>query len=103
MFTLVLIFGEMIQFDIIFCSYWGWFETRLGSTYVKLGQFIASSPTVFPAEYVKEFQACLDSTSTVSFVEVKRIIEGELGRPLRTRGGGTTIRTGQVNILKSGP
>eukprot|EP00434_Breviolum_minutum_P030436 symbB.v1.2.026915.t2/scaffold2727.1/size72105/2 len=57
---------------------------KLGSTYVKLGQFIASSPTVFPAEYVKEFQACLDSTSTVSFVEVKRIIEGELGRPLRS-------------------
>jgi len=24
----------------------------------RLGQFIASSPTVFPAEYVKEFQAC---------------------------------------------
>jgi len=56
---------------------------RLGSTYVKLGQFIASSPTVFPAPYVKEFQRCLDSTSTVSFVEVKRIIERELGRPLR--------------------
>eukprot|EP00439_Symbiodinium_sp_Y106_P074776 s644_g14.t1 len=56
---------------------------RLGSTYVKLGQFIASSPTVFPAPYVKEFQRCLDSASTVSFVEVKRIIERELGRPLR--------------------
>ena len=91
MFT--LIFGEMIQFDTILLSYWGWFfwnHLRLGSTYVKLGQFIASSPTVFPAEYVKEFQACLDSTSTVSFVEVKRIIEGELGRPLKDRGG-TTI------------
>lgn len=25
---------------------------------LRLGQFIASSPTVFPAEYVKEFQAC---------------------------------------------
>jgi len=57
---------------------------RLGSTYVKLGQFIASSPTVFPAPYVKEFQRCLDSTSTVSFVEVKRIIENELGRPIRS-------------------
>ena len=31
---------------------------KLGSTYVKLGQFIASSPTVFPAEYVREFQSC---------------------------------------------
>jgi predicted unusual protein kinase regulating ubiquinone biosynthesis (AarF/ABC1/UbiB family) len=25
---------------------------RLGATYVKLGQFIASSPTLFPEEYV---------------------------------------------------
>ncbi|CAJ1408990.1 unnamed protein product [Effrenium voratum] len=56
---------------------------KLGSTYVKLGQFIASSPTVFPAPYVKEFQSCLDSTSKISFVEVRRIIERELGRPLR--------------------
>lgn len=55
---------------------------RLGATYVKLGQFIASSPTVFPAAYVKEFQSCLDSTSTVPFSEVKRIVESELGRPI---------------------
>eukprot|EP00971_Amphidinium_carterae_P067774 1342044-Amphidinium_carterae.1 len=27
---------------------------RLGATYIKLGQFIASSPTVFPAVYVKD-------------------------------------------------
>ena len=35
---------------------------ELGATYVKLGQFIASSPTLFPAEYVQEFQKCLDAT-----------------------------------------
>ena len=29
---------------------------RLGSTYIKLGQFIASSPTIFPADYVNEMQ-----------------------------------------------
>lgn len=52
---------------------------RLGATYVKLGQFIASSPTVFPPDYVREFQQCLDSTNTVPFPEVKRIIEEELG------------------------
>eukprot|EP00440_Ansanella_granifera_P041961 gb/GFBE01045490.1/.p1 GENE.gb/GFBE01045490.1/~~gb/GFBE01045490.1/.p1 ORF type:complete len:544 (+),score=161.53 gb/GFBE01045490.1/:1-1632(+) len=55
---------------------------RLGATYVKLGQFIASSPTVFPAVYVKEFQRCLDSTSTVPFTEVKRIVEEELVKPV---------------------
>ena len=31
---------------------------RLGATYIKLGQFIASAPSLFPAEYVAEFQAC---------------------------------------------
>ena len=31
---------------------------RLGATYIKLGQFIASAPSLFPAEYVTEFQAC---------------------------------------------
>eukprot|EP00960_Hanusia_phi_P035664 751854-Hanusia_phi.AAC.1 len=43
----------------------------LGATYVKLGQFIASSPTLFPAEYVKEFQKCLDSTESVPFSRIK--------------------------------
>ena len=55
---------------------------RLGATYVKLGQFVASSPTVFPEEYVLEFQNCLDSTPTVSFETVKTIVEADLGKPL---------------------
>ena len=29
---------------------------------LQLGQFIASSPTLFPKEYVTEFQKCLDQT-----------------------------------------
>ncbi len=36
-------------------------------SYIKLGQFIASSPTLFPEEYVLEFQKCLDSTEPVPF------------------------------------
>ena len=28
---------------------------ELGATYIKLGQFIASSPTFFPQDYVKSF------------------------------------------------
>ena len=38
----------------------------LGATYIKLGQFVASSPTLFPAEYVTEFQKCLDNTEVRS-------------------------------------
>jgi len=54
----------------------------LGATYVKLGQFIASSPTLFPPEYVQEFQNCLDSTPPNPWSEVKPLIEEELGRPI---------------------
>lgn len=55
---------------------------KLGATYVKLGQFIASSPTLFPADYVKEMQTCLDSGPAVPFTDIKRIIESELRSPL---------------------
>jgi predicted unusual protein kinase regulating ubiquinone biosynthesis (AarF/ABC1/UbiB family) len=49
---------------------------------VKLGQFVASSPTLFPPEYVTEFQRCLDQTSPMPWREVRLQIESELGRPL---------------------
>ena len=52
---------------------------KLGATYVKLGQFIASSPTLFPKEYVVEFQKCLDSTDPVDWSIIRRVIESELG------------------------
>ena len=55
---------------------------RLGATYIKLGQFIASSPSFFPPEYVEEFQLCLDRTEPLPFATMKRILEKELGRPL---------------------
>ncbi|KAK3235181.1 hypothetical protein CYMTET_54604 [Cymbomonas tetramitiformis] len=55
---------------------------RLGATYVKLGQFIASSPTLFPEEYVLEFQKCLDKTPSVPFTTIKSILEQEMQRPL---------------------
>jgi aarF domain-containing kinase len=57
---------------------------RLGATYVKLGQFIASSPTIFPAEYVLEFQKCLDQTEPLEWSVIKKAIESELG-PIESR------------------
>ncbi|WP_372958387.1 ABC1 kinase family protein [Marinobacter sp.] len=54
----------------------------LGATYIKLGQFIASSPTFFPKEYVDEFQGCLDRTPSIPFSAIRRILREELGRPL---------------------
>ena len=52
---------------------------ELGATYIKLGQFVASSPTFFPKDYVDEFQHCLDQTSPFPFSVVERIIRSELG------------------------
>jgi aarF domain-containing kinase len=52
---------------------------RMGATYIKLGQFIASSPTLFPKEYVLEFQKCLDSTEALEWSVIKNVIEKELG------------------------
>ncbi|XRB10894.1 protein kinase domain-containing protein [Pseudoscourfieldia marina] len=57
---------------------------KLGATYIKLGQFVASAPTIFPPEYVEEFQKCLDQAPPVPFEEVRRIVEQETGAPLTT-------------------
>jgi aarF domain-containing kinase len=58
---------------------------RLGATYVKLGQFVASSPSLFPKEYVLEFQKCLDSTEPLSWDVVRAIIEKELGGKISSK------------------
>jgi len=52
---------------------------NLGGTYVKLGQFIASSPTLFPPEYVQEFVKLLDRTEPVPFEKIKAVIQKEVG------------------------
>lgn len=57
---------------------------RLGTTYIKLGQFIASSPSVFPDAYVEEFQMLLDKTTPVPFHVMREVIEAEFGRSLET-------------------
>ncbi|XP_064958538.1 uncharacterized aarF domain-containing protein kinase At5g05200, chloroplastic isoform X1 [Musa acuminata AAA Group] len=55
---------------------------RMGATYIKLGQFIASAPTLFPAEYVQEFQNCFDRAPAVPFHEIEVTLNEELQRPL---------------------
>lgn len=55
---------------------------RLGATYIKLGQFVASSPSLFPPNYVTEFQKCLDQTEPVSYDKIRKTIEAELTVPI---------------------
>lgn len=52
---------------------------RLGATYIKLGQFIASSPSLFPQSYVTAFQQCLDRTEPVPFYRMAKILKQDLG------------------------
>lgn len=57
---------------------------RLGATYIKLGQFIASSPSLFPAAYVEEFQHCLDQTTPLPWRTIRKALRQELGGRLET-------------------
>ncbi|MEM7179445.1 MAG: AarF/UbiB family protein [Spirochaetota bacterium] len=56
----------------------------LGATYIKLGQFVASAPSLFPKPFVEEMQKCLDSVRPIPFWEVRQTIEAELGGKLST-------------------
>jgi predicted unusual protein kinase regulating ubiquinone biosynthesis (AarF/ABC1/UbiB family) len=51
---------------------------ELGATYIKLGQFIASAPSLFPIEYTKEMEKCLDSVRPIPFPVIRSIVESEL-------------------------
>lgn len=51
---------------------------EMGTTYIKIGQFIASMPSVFPREYVEEFQNCLDQTSPLPYSYIEQVLTKEL-------------------------
>lgn len=55
---------------------------RLGATYVKLGQVVASAPGVFGPKVSDEFRALLDAGRPVRFDRVQAVIEADLRRPL---------------------
>jgi predicted unusual protein kinase regulating ubiquinone biosynthesis (AarF/ABC1/UbiB family) len=75
---------------------WRWLQNRdmplpelardaveeLGSTYIKLGQLIASSPSLFPHEYVQAFQSCLDQTTPLPYSDIEKVLIGEFGPTL---------------------
>ena len=55
---------------------------QLGTTYIKLGQLIASSPSVFPADYVEAFQDCLDNVEPIAFKAVLKVMQRDLDKPI---------------------
>lgn len=54
---------------------------QMGVTYIKLGQFIASTPSLFPREYVLAFADCLDATPPVPFAKMQEVLTDD-GRGL---------------------
>jgi predicted unusual protein kinase regulating ubiquinone biosynthesis (AarF/ABC1/UbiB family) len=54
---------------------------RLGPTFVKLGQLIASSPGMFPAPLATACRRCLDEVPPFDPVTVRAMITEDLGRP----------------------
>ncbi|KAK6932899.1 ABC1 atypical kinase-like domain [Dillenia turbinata] len=71
-----------MQFGLLSPIYLRRLFERMGVTYIKLGQFIASAPTLFPPKYVEEFQNCFDKAPAVPFEEIQSILRQELGRPI---------------------
>jgi len=55
----------------------------LGATYIKLGQFIASAPGIFPDSYVTQMQTLLDRTSPVDFEHIEKVLKKDLGADYR--------------------
>jgi len=55
---------------------------RLGGTFLKLGQIVASAPGMFGDEVAATFRSTLDTGPEVPFERVRTIIENDLGRPL---------------------
>jgi ubiquinone biosynthesis protein len=52
---------------------------ELGTTFMKFGQLISSSPGVFGESVSAEFRSCLDTGPPVPFEQVRVVVEAELG------------------------
>lgn len=55
---------------------------QLGGAYIKFGQFIASTPSMFPRRLCDEFQNCLDDVQVLPFNVIERILQRELPQPI---------------------
>jgi len=58
---------------------------RLGPTYIKFGQLIASSSGLFPDRYIKEFQHCLDRVPPEPWPVVESTLRSAYGGPPEAR------------------
>jgi len=52
---------------------------ELGTTYIKLGQLLASRPDLLPDVYIEELERLVDEVTPVPFAELEAIIHADLG------------------------
>jgi ubiquinone biosynthesis protein len=55
--------------------------TKLGPTFIKIGQFLALRPDILPQEYCDELLQLVDQVPTTPWTEVREILTEELGTP----------------------
>ncbi|MDE2447175.1 MAG: ubiquinone biosynthesis protein UbiB, partial [Alphaproteobacteria bacterium] len=56
--------------------------SRLGPSYIKLGQFLATRPDVIGAKRAFELKALQDRLPPFADADARRIVESELGKPI---------------------
>jgi ubiquinone biosynthesis protein len=52
---------------------------ELGTTFVKLGQLLSSRPDLLPDVYIEELTRLVDEVAPAPFVEIQRVIAGDIG------------------------
>ena len=52
---------------------------ELGPTFVKFGQLLSTRPDVMPPDVIVELRRLQDDVTPISFSEVRRVVEEELG------------------------
>ncbi len=57
---------------------------RLGPTFVKLGQLLSLRADLVPREFTEELSKLQDEVPSFSYAKAKKIVEGELGKPINT-------------------
>ena len=57
---------------------------KLGSTFIKVGQFLSSRGDLLPVDYIEELSKLQDSLPPLSFNQVKFLLEKELGKTIES-------------------
>ena len=58
---------------------------RLGPSYIKLGQFLATRPDIVGSEMADALSALKDDLPPFPTAEARAIVEASIGRPIETR------------------